>query len=729
MVSTLTLQATKQYLFPRTRIRCIAFNVLLCFILYACAVLIAVYAFITNIGFYLVHCNSIIVIFMNRERSPFVRGIYPIVGFAAYVLARFHNQNWVHISIAGLLNILEQVACHFIMIKTLQVHDCDVYKSIWFLQVLGIVSFINPIVFAAVGTELFHVYTHAPFKITLITYYFSHITGTYIGLYAYYVLRCTWRRKPSRSYLIDITVVITIAILLNAFVNYGFFEFAAVILAFPLLAYISVRHDQGWSIIADLSLILITCVSLLFGRGPYITKNTSTLNNVVSLYVMLMCSTVMTAVLCLYMQQRRDALKHIVELKDDVFLISGQISHDIRAPIAHIMAVCDSMIAGTHADDDLMEVALSCQTVNEIMDSWLMMLSVLECTDKKDEVGNTNLLDDTIKEEKLETLMKRLEVYGRRMIVDVQKPLTFTLQQPLRASYGAIQYNGKLLHHVLVNLISNAVKYSARGEIRLEACILADQSMLKFVVSDQGKGISAEHLEHLFERFYRVESDADEHHTANTTSISLANYGVGLNIVRSLITRMRGGVNVSSIVGVGTSFTITVPCVLMDKSDEDDLGGDEEDDSGNSLLAGLHALIAEDNVICARLYRRHLAACASTQVVVDGALVMPAIREGKYDIVLLDGKLPNRSGKQVLMQTLHETSTLALVPVFVTISGANEMGSGDEWKPLCVEKCTKPFSKEQLLVAIHKALRRRQRANQMTLSPLPKSPHRFSRER
>jgi two-component system phosphate regulon sensor histidine kinase PhoR len=113
----------------------------------------------------------------------------------------------------------------------------------------------------------------------------------------------------------------------------------------------------------------------------------------------------------------------------------------------------------------------------------------------------------------------------------------------------AVMGEARKLHQILVNLLTNAIKYSEPGtQITLNARI--DQSEVRFEVSDQGVGIRKEHMPRLFEKFYR----ADDPFVRRTSGT-----GLGLYIVRSLVTMLGGHVHVRSRHGKGTVFTVTLP--------------------------------------------------------------------------------------------------------------------------------------------------------------------------
>ena len=113
----------------------------------------------------------------------------------------------------------------------------------------------------------------------------------------------------------------------------------------------------------------------------------------------------------------------------------------------------------------------------------------------------------------------------------------------------AVMGEARKLHQILVNLVTNAIKYSQPGtQITLTA--RSDQSTVRFEVSDQGVGIREEHVPRLFEKFYRADDPAVRR-TSGT--------GLGLYIVRSLVTMLGGQVQVKSQHGKGSAFIVTLP--------------------------------------------------------------------------------------------------------------------------------------------------------------------------
>ena len=107
-----------------------------------------------------------------------------------------------------------------------------------------------------------------------------------------------------------------------------------------------------------------------------------------------------------------------------------------------------------------------------------------------------------------------------------------------------------LLEQAISNLLTNAIKYGdANGRVKIHARP-APGDMLRIDVEDSGPGIAHEHLDRIFERFYRVDGGR---------SRELGGTGLGLAIVKRLVEAHQGTVAVSSVAGQGTTFTIELP--------------------------------------------------------------------------------------------------------------------------------------------------------------------------
>jgi len=135
------------------------------------------------------------------------------------------------------------------------------------------------------------------------------------------------------------------------------------------------------------------------------------------------------------------------------------------------------------------------------------------------------------------------------------RPMAAAKQLPLELDLPAatdqslhLQSDVLKLRQILVNLLTNAVKFTDHGSVRLSA--RADGDDVVFTVTDTGIGIPPSHLEHVFDAFWQVEQAA---------SRRVGGTGLGLSVTRRLARLLGGDVSVSSVLGQGSIFTVRLP--------------------------------------------------------------------------------------------------------------------------------------------------------------------------
>lgn len=216
----------------------------------------------------------------------------------------------------------------------------------------------------------------------------------------------------------------------------------------------------------------------------------------------------------------------------------ANVSHELKTPITSIKGFVETLLEGgaiadpDHAEEFLRIIGRQADRLGAIIED-LLSLSRIE---QEAEQGKIHLVGARIKG----ILKAAMQVCSTRA---EEKHITVGLSCPedLRA-----RVNGPLLEQALVNLIDNAVKYSGpESSVQLEAGQHDGQVVIK--VTDQGAGISQEHLPRLFERFYRVDAGR---------SRKMGGTGLGLAIVKHIAQAHGGRVDVVSTPGQGSTFSI-----------------------------------------------------------------------------------------------------------------------------------------------------------------------------
>jgi signal transduction histidine kinase/CheY-like chemotaxis protein/HPt (histidine-containing phosphotransfer) domain-containing protein len=245
------------------------------------------------------------------------------------------------------------------------------------------------------------------------------------------------------------------------------------------------------------------------------------------------------------------------------------------------------------------------------------------------------------------------------------------------------------LRQVLVNLLSNAVKFTSDGDVLVTVAVEQEtpqQAVLSFAVRDTGIGIPADRLGRLFRSFSQVDP--------STTRI-YGGTGLGLAISRRLAEAMGGELQVSSLAGQGSTFTLTVPLPRGAQTEDALLRPPAQ-------LPGRRALVVDDNATNRRLLCRQL---GGWQMRVDDFAhphdALEAVDAGAaYDVVLLDMHMPDLDGIGLAGELRRRESTRDLPMLLLTSLGQRPAESD----ALGLLHLTKPVKAGALRTALAEAL-------------------------
>jgi len=223
------------------------------------------------------------------------------------------------------------------------------------------------------------------------------------------------------------------------------------------------------------------------------------------------------------------------------------------------------------------------------------------------------------------------------------------------------------LQQMMSNLISNAVKFTAKGSVRVEAKVsenIADQCILEFAVHDTGPGIAADKLATLFTPFSQLD---------NSSTRQYGGTGLGLSIVKKLAKLMGGDAGVETELGVGATFWFRIQTALAPRGPALELTNDRKLDRSNVRLSG-HVLVVEDDPIHQKVIQSMLKKLGlSTCLVGDGQAAVNAITQGQiFDLVLMDITLPVLDGIKATIQIRQNPATAQLPIVALTASAFDE---------------------------------------------------------
>ena len=220
------------------------------------------------------------------------------------------------------------------------------------------------------------------------------------------------------------------------------------------------------------------------------------------------------------------------------------------------------------------------------------------------------------------------------------------------------------LHQIILNLVSNAIKFTFKGKITVSVDLLHeddDKVILKFAVTDTGIGISEEKIGTIFENFQQATSG---------TSRLYGGTGLGLAIVKQLIEPQGGTIRVNSIIHEGSTFSFTLP---FQKTNVD-IELENELAEIDSEMKNIKVLVVEDIALNQLLMKTLLDDFGfERDIAENGKIAIEKLQENDYDIILMDLQMPEMNGFEAtkyIRNTMHSTiPIIALTADVTTVDG------------------------------------------------------------
>ncbi|OIQ35798.1 MAG: hybrid sensor histidine kinase/response regulator [Roseobacter sp. MedPE-SWchi] len=246
----------------------------------------------------------------------------------------------------------------------------------------------------------------------------------------------------------------------------------------------------------------------------------------------------------------------------------------------------------------------------------------------------------------------------------LQLSLSFGESVPDYAEFDALR-----LRQVIGNLVSNAVKFTETGKIKVHVTAEpgTDKSVLSIAVSDTGRGIAANQIPYLFSDFYRA---------VDKNAPTVPGTGLGLAIARRFARMMGGDISISSTPLQGSCFTFTSQFKTLEEpspaADTLAVAGAPDGPPPSDRDLGLKSILLVDDTQSNRMVVRAFLKKSDVEIIEaeDGAKALKCLEQRPVDLVLLDMKMPVMDGEETLTEMARRGGRIAETPVIMLTANA-----------------------------------------------------------
>jgi len=326
----------------------------------------------------------------------------------------------------------------------------------------------------------------------------------------------------------------------------------------------------------------------------------------------------------------------------------ANMSHEIRTPMNAIMGMSELLLAeslGEHQEQYVQDIHTSAIALLDIINDILDLSKI--------QSGKLSLVPVHYD---FPVLVNNVGSMARFLIKNKNIVYKFvTFNELPNCLFG----DDVRLRQVLLNVLSNAIKFTEEGYVRLTICV--NEASIRFDIEDTGIGIRPKDIPLLFEAFTQV--DIQKNYARKGT-------GLGLSITKALVEMMGGKITVESLYGRGSIFHIMIPKIMGDPSHV------RHDDGNEKVIYAPEAqiLVVDDNEVNLNVSRGLLQLCKIIpDTVTSGAKAIEMIGRKQYDIVFMDHMMPEMDGIQATQIIREKGVTIPIIALSANaVAGVKE---------------------------------------------------------
>ncbi|MDQ2943214.1 MAG: hybrid sensor histidine kinase/response regulator [Candidatus Dormibacteraeota bacterium] len=342
-------------------------------------------------------------------------------------------------------------------------------------------------------------------------------------------------------------------------------------------------------------------------------------------------------VLALY-AELDDKAESVRRASDERSRFLSNVTHELRTPLSSIAALCRLVLTNDEvplAAEQVRQIGYIQKSVQDLLDFVSDLLDLAKVEAGKVAVRSVPF--------EVEEVFAALRGMFRPLSSEASFPIIFEA-----AHVPTMVSDENKVSQILRNLISNALKFTERGEIRVTAQLDATSDEIVMTVADTGVGIAADDLNRIFDEFVQVDMRRGRRERSS---------GLGLPLSRHLAELMGGSLKVESHIGVGSTFTFRLPREYP-----------REVDAPASSTKDGYVLVVDDDQISRYVAKEQLERHGWRVIeAADGEMALKLAREGGCRAIVSDLAMPGMSGFE-LLDRLNEDPSTAGIPVVIRTS-------------------------------------------------------------